>query len=376
MADADYWLALAEQSHIDWPDVGRRLPFADDMRGCIQDTTFHAEGDVWTHTILVVEELRRRRADRRVADDRWPGLFLAALLHDIAKSLTRSEEVDGTGRIRVHHYGHSRQGAIMAWEFLWRAGLPRPVREQVFHLVRWHQRPFHMTFAPSLERDMVLFSQVGVWSELLALAAADNRGRIAPNTPETAATLDLLRDEIAARDCLAGAWPLASDAARVWYARQDGRSLYYDPPAPKGSHVIVLSGLPGAGKDTHCRTHLADWPQVSLDIWRDRLDIAPDETQGRVIQAAMEEAREHLRAKRRFVWNATNVSRLNRGKAIDLCLDYDAYVEVRAFDPPPARLSAQNRDREARVPDAVIERLVQKWEPPTLLEAHRVAWID
>jgi predicted kinase len=375
-ATAPYWLSLADQATIDWSEVELRLPFAPDMRTCIQDPTFHAEGDVWTHTVMVVEELRRRRADHGLPDGRWVGLFLATLMHDVAKPATRSEEVDEQGRLRVHHYGHARIGALMAWEFLWRIGVPRPIREQVFHLVRWHQRPFHLTFAPTLERDVITFSQVGGWRELLALAGADNQGRVAPNTAETAASLDLLRQEIAEHACIDRRWHFPSDVARVWFASADGRSPYFDPPAPKGSHVIVLCGLPGAGKDTHCRTKFPDWPQVSLDQWRKRLHIAPDDNQGQVIQAAMNEAREHLRAKRRFIWNATNVSRLNRDKAIGLCLDYDAFVEIHAFDPPPDRLLAQNRGRDAQVPQTVIERLIRKWEPPSILEAHRVIWID
>ena len=175
--------------------------------------------------------------------------------------------------------------------------------------------------------------------------------------------------------CAEQPWPFASDAARVWYGRDEGRSLYYDPPAPKGSRVIVLSGLPGAGKDTYCRRAFPDLPQVSLDVWRRRLGLSPDEPQGQVIQAAMEEARGHLRAACPFVWNATNVSRLNRDKAVGLCLDYDAHVEIHAFDPAPSVLLAQNRDRNAAVPEAVIQRLLMKWEPPSPLEAHRVVWV-
>jgi predicted kinase len=90
----------------------------------------------------------------------------------------------------------------------------------------------------------------------------------------------------------------------------------------------------------------------------------------------MEEARAHLRAKGRLIWNATNVSRLNRDKAVGLCLDYDAFIESHAFDPPPDRWLIQNRGRDAKVPQAVVERLIRKWEPPSILEAHRVIWID
>ena len=107
--DAAFWMGLAEASHIDWAEVARRLPFAEAMRACIQDATFHAEGDVWTHTVMVLEELRRQR-DAAIAPERWPGLFLATLLHDIAKPATRSEETDADGALRVHHYGHARLG--------------------------------------------------------------------------------------------------------------------------------------------------------------------------------------------------------------------------------------------------------------------------
>ena len=139
--------------------------------------------------------------------------------------------------------------------------------------------------------------------------------------------------------------------------------------------MIVLSGLPGAGKDAYCRRAFPGLAQVSLDLWRERLGIAPNDSQGEVIQAAMEEARVHLRAARPFIWNATNVSRLNRDKAVGLCLDYDAYVEIHAFDPVPATLLAQNRNRDSAVPETVIQRLLMKWEPPSVLKAHRVVWV-
>jgi predicted kinase len=375
-AGGTYWLALAERPAIDWHDLAARLPFVAAMQGCLQDTIHHAEGDVWTHTRLVVEALKTRRGATASPPARWPGLFLAALLHDIAKPATRSEHTDENGLIRVHHHGHSRLGASMAWEFLWREGVPRPIREQVYHLIFWHQRPFHLGLSSKLENRAITFSQLGRWDELLAHAASDLEGRISATSDDTATHLALLGEAIEARNLMTASWPFASDAARVWHARVAGRSPYYDPPSPKGSHVIVLSGLPGAGKDTYCRTHLADWPQVSLDRWREVLGIAPDEAQGRVVQKALEEARGFLRAKRPFVWNATNVSRQHRDRAVGLCLDYDALVEIHAFDTPPEQLLAQNRAREKVVPEAVIEKLIRKWEPPSLLEAHKVVWVE
>src|SRR5262249_48612844 len=156
-----------------------------------------------------------------LAPERRTALLLAALLHDIAKPATRTEEVDAeTGRMRVHHYGHSRLGAIMAWELLWREGVARAIRERVFHLVRWHQRPVHVAFARVLRSRLIQFSLLGGWRELIALAHADNEGRIAPNQEATALNLDLLAVQAEEHGCLDRSWPFPSDAARIWFCRK------------------------------------------------------------------------------------------------------------------------------------------------------------
>ncbi len=298
-ADSAYWLGVADRPVFDWAELATRLPFATGMAACLQDPIHHAEGDVWTHTRMVVEALIARRSALSLAPDRWPGLLLAALLHDIAKPATRTESVDENGRTRVHHHGHARRGAQMAWTFLWREGVPRAIREQVHHLIAWHQRPFHLGLSRQLEPRAIAFSQIGVWRELIAHAGADMRGRISADADETAMRLELLSEEIGSRDLLDRPWPFASDHARIWHGLKSGRSPHYDPPPPKGSRVIVLSGLPGAGKDTYCRSALAGWPQVSLDALREELDVAPEDRQGRVVHQAIEAARRHLRAKER-----------------------------------------------------------------------------
>ncbi len=47
------------------------------------------------------------------------------------------------------------------------------------------------------------------------------------------------------------------------------------------------------------------------------------------------------------------------------------YVEA-----PEDRLLRQNRQRQAPVPQAVLERLLERWEVPDLTEAQRVDWIS
>ena len=47
-----------------------------------------------------------------------------------------------------------------------------------------------------------------------------------------------------------------------------------------------------------------------------------------MLQAARERARQFLREKRSFVWNATNLSRLVRGEVIRLLADYQARIRI------------------------------------------------
>ncbi len=105
-----------------------------------------------------------------------------------------------------------------------------------------------------------------------------------------------------------------------------------------------------------------------------RIPIGARGRQGRVVSAARERARELLRRGEGFYWNATNLSRRTRGSCIDLFARYNARVRIVAVEAGCERLWAQNRARQDVVPEAVIERLLRRWEAPDRTEAHAVEW--
>jgi predicted kinase len=117
-------------------------------------------------------------------------------------------------------------------------------------------------------------------------------------------------------------------------------------------------------------------PVVSLDDLRDELEVEATDDQGRVIQAARERCREHLRARINFAFNATNVVPQTRRRWIDLCADYAARVEIVYVEPPLAVILDRNERRQQRVPLSVIHRLLEKTEPPTWGEAHSVGLFE
>lgn len=361
----------------DWDELAKLIPQSAAMKTCIQDPVFHAEGDVWTHTRMVVDALLADPALATLAPDRRRGLLLAAIFHDVAKPATREVAFDeALGRERVSHHGHAKMGARDAWLTLWKSGEPLATRLQVYALIAWHQKSFHVMSRSDPRTDLAAFSAIGTWRELLAHTRADNNGRLSPNVAETRETLDLLELTCEEHGVLDGEWPFGSDGARTLLCRGDANGLYFTPPQPAGSRVVVMSAPPGSGKDTYIERRLAGLPVISLDRVREELDVDATDNQGRVVQAAHEQAREYLRSKTPFVWNATGTSRMMRDKIIGLALQYDAQVAIHALDCPHELMLKRNRSREARVPDAAIERMLLKWEPPLQGEAHEVAWFD
>jgi len=107
------------------------VPEVYDLIGCEQPPEFHPEGDVYRHTMIMLELL----------DPVAPiELCLAVLLHDIAKPSTRT--VDETGRSRFN--GHDKVGGEMAGTILRRLRYPNEVIEQAVFMVGRHMTFMHV----------------------------------------------------------------------------------------------------------------------------------------------------------------------------------------------------------------------------------------
>lgn len=100
------------------------IPELEALKGCEQGADMHPEGDVFTHTALVLDNL---------PPDPPPALALAALLHDIGKPRTLSHE---GGRIRF--IGHQKVGAEMAGEICRRLRYSSELTDRVVELVDHH----------------------------------------------------------------------------------------------------------------------------------------------------------------------------------------------------------------------------------------------
>jgi predicted kinase len=175
--------------------------------------------------------------------------------------------------------------------------------------------------------------------------------------------------------CLAAPRTFPSDHSRFLYFQREGRDPNYRAFERFRADVVLMSGLPGAGKDHWIRKHLPGWTVVALDDLRQELAVKPTEAQGPVLARARRLAGGYLREGRSFVWTATNLSRQIRRKCVGLFAGYGARIRIVYLEASPARLYRQNRQRPRPVPEAVIERLLDRWEVPDRTEAHQVDWV-
>ena len=103
--------------------------------------------------------------------------------------------------------------------------------------------------------------------------------------------------------------------------------------------------------------------------------MPPSDPQGEVLNRARELARDHLRHGRDFIWNATNLSRNVRGDCVRLFHGYDAHVRHRVRGDDAGTPVRPEPAARRKVPEKVIERLLDRWEVPDRTEAHQVEYV-
>jgi len=143
-------------------------PLLNALIGCEQDKVFHPEGDVWQHTLLVVDEAARLRHLSR----KPTALMLAALCHDLGKPYSR-QIYQG----KITNYGHAEKGAQLTEEFLLTITDNKKLIKDTVSLVLEHMIPYALYKQnASLKALGRLIQRVDV-HELLILAEADFKGR-------------------------------------------------------------------------------------------------------------------------------------------------------------------------------------------------------
>jgi tRNA nucleotidyltransferase/poly(A) polymerase len=139
------------------------LPEVAAMKGVAQPPEFHPEGDVWTHTLIMLQGLESPMAT----------LALGVLLHDVGKP--------GTFRVadRIRFDGHVELGERLAREILNRLRFSNAEIDQVIALIANHMRFTHVhQMRESTLKRMLRLNRFEEHLELHRLDCASSHGHL------------------------------------------------------------------------------------------------------------------------------------------------------------------------------------------------------
>lgn len=357
--------------------------FAEGLRQTQQSPRYHAEGDVYVHTMMVVEALKGLSEYQELNELQRHILCVAAMLHDIGKIPTTVFEM---GDWHTPH--HAPTGSRMARELLWKEyGLCgqkelMELREAICFLIRYHSFPPVAIEQKNARLRLHRMAANGLLipdfsiKMLCVLCKADMLGRQCVDQQEMLEKIAFCEELAKEEGCYEACYPFPSLNTRRAFL--SGREVWKDQYLYDDTwgEVMLMSGLPGTGKDYWIEHNVSQLPMISLDDIRKEHKIAPTEEQGRVANIAREQAKAHLRKHQPFVWNATNITPQMRESLIGLFESYRAHVRIVYLEAEWQIMLDRNSSREAIVPQAVIEDMLGKLVLPEAYEARKTDWLS
>ena len=162
-----FFKALDKMNQLDtW------FPEVKALKGVKQEAAHHPEGDVFNHTMLVLDEAAKYRSEAKE-----PLYFMvAALCHDFGKP---SATVYNTEKQKWQSLEHDIIGAPIAEKFVDRVYHANSMAKYVTEMTEYHMKPLMMYNVKSSQKKfMHLFDEVMYPEDLILIAKADNNGRL------------------------------------------------------------------------------------------------------------------------------------------------------------------------------------------------------
>ena len=151
--------------------LGFWFPEVKALIGVPQNKAHHQEGDVWNHTMLVLDEAAKRRAktSNQIA------FMLSALCHDFGKAVCTVKDTDG----RVRAIGHEKLGLPLVQAFLSRLASGKKVVNFVLNMVELHQQPNQIANDKArVKASNKMFDKSISPKDLVSLSVCDGLGKI------------------------------------------------------------------------------------------------------------------------------------------------------------------------------------------------------
>lgn len=359
---------------IDFDVVKQNVPEFNLLEKTQQPKDWHAEGNVYIHTMKVVDEMYRMLKDRcsedEIGGENYMIMLAAALFHDIGKpSCTEFSEEKGDFTSRNHQYAGERIVRRVFYDEDW------ILREKLCWLVRKHMAPYYILGGkdPKNEIRRLSWGQADV-DMLLSLNMCDSWGSKSEKESRDASGERLLKlcNMAESLKCLDRSCEM-SRSEKFGYCTELSDETKERLDNEKFEFIVyIMVGLPGSGKDTWIKKYIPDVTMLCRDNIRTEIGIegekpfGTEEQENEVTRILNERLVECCKNKQDCVINNINVSKKRRKEILDLILPYNPRVVIVYVEAPTLADNVERRKNQ--VGKKVIKRMFNSFEFPEFCE--------
>lgn len=312
---------------------------------------YHLEGDVWTHSMMVMLEADKLRSKLKI--DEYIHVLVCALLHDIGKPLARKNSKD---KERVHFWGHESISAFLCV----------PIVDHI-------EKDFNIKLNKRLIIETIAMHTdiYNVPRDKLAKRLVDNK--------ELAEMLGYLSEcDYSGRFFEIGERDMSMIEPEI------NHNKFIENSNPKDKKLICLVGLPCSGKSTFLKKHMLEDHKI---LSRDDIVMEIASENGitsyneafniidqKEVDNRFQKRRNNLIKYDGTVWvDMTNMSRKSRRKNLQGFKDFKKSAIV--FMPSLEEIIRRNGNRKGKIiPDHVYEKMIIAFQPPLYDEFDEIDW--
>jgi len=357
---------LIERFIKNFPHIKADMSASDHNYSSTELNPYHIEGDVWTHTMMVLNVARLNNYPIEVQ--------LACLLHDVGKAYTREETIKtnketGAEYNYVSYNGHDGVSFYNAVEILQTAYADMLTEDQMFtiaKLVALHSNLYSWQNSGddvSIERIKQAYAGDMVFLGTLAkLAHCDADGRVHMGKTRS----------VADADPRGGKRFLDFEKITPYASTREGEKL-------KRPMLTLLVGPPCAGKSTwkaeniqSCTTVISRDAYVEQlgegDTYSEKFKSLSKEDQAKIDQLVLKDFNAALKIGEGIVVDMTNMSKSSRKKFVSPAKRSGYVIEAVVFHVGVKTMKARNLSRTIKegkfIPTHVFDNMMKSFSYP------------
>lgn len=328
-----------------------------------QTPKYHAEGNVWNHSLLVAKEMHNiiNTHLSAISDRDKRILMVAAVCHDLGKATTTYwDEKENDWKCR----NHGAVGERIVRNLLFDEP-DKWMREEICWLVRWHMSFHYFTNKENSKKyeELTLLSQGNSSIEkLLWLNVADSLGSRSKENDKASIMKRFNEIKELAETC---------DCYKKPYHAFKNKSAF---------NMYVMIGVPGCGKDTYIQKFLPTLDTVSRDDIREELaygeirgnKLLLDNTKEAMVTDIVNKRIQKLcTEKKSFIVNQTNMKKKYRTLLKETAFKYGIPNIIYIYVEAPSIDECKERRGHGKW-DGIIDRMWNEFEFPDRNECNEL----